>query len=674
MLNLCVFLDIMVKSRHFEEMLTGAFDGVLGLLVRVGRSLPVAVKMMIPKAWQNDKNMNPQRKALYEYCSALMEPWDGHLLMVGTLEPHCTETDCSQVGSMLLTVGGLCLDHEALKQQCSLARSLASGLRIKRLNSKKLWDLLIYLHGLALPSLGCQSIIPTAAVNHLTTATVTHHHSTVTMATKKGCDPNGIFSGMVFFLIDNGVQRRRLQIWKQKLTQMGAILEEEEQDTLSPKVTHLLATDSSSLQLKFSPKILRRFKGVILLYQWLEDSLKLGEKVNEESYRIQFNDNFADGPKSKSVDKRQKTSPTPNNSQSSKSTEKHESSSRINPIGALDASLPYHPPDLNANITQIFGKLINIYRALGDDRRSFSYYKAIPVIERLPFKIESVDQVKDLPAIGKSMQDHIHEIVTTGKLSKLEHFESDEKVRTISLFGEVWGVGPATALKLYERGHRNLDDLKNDATLTNSQQLGLKYFEDIRTRIPRDEVQEMERLLQRAAEDVLPGVSVVCGGSFRRGKATCGDMDIIITHPDGKSHIGFLTKYVKHLKDMNFLREDLVFSIHSEQGTNFGVDTYFGLCTYPGRELRHRIDLKVYPKDIYTFGLIHWTGNDVVNRRLRILAEHKGFRLDDTGLFPATHSSGGKKVSASTSLKFNSEKEVFEFLGFPWLEPHERNI
>ncbi|GKB76591.1 DNA polymerase lambda isoform X1 [Tanacetum coccineum] len=140
-------------------------------------------------------------------------------------------------------------------------------------------------------------------------------------------------------------------------------------------------------------------------------------------------------------------------------------------------------------------------------------------------------------------------------------------------------------------------------------------------------------------------------------------------------HIGFLPKYVNHLKDMNFLREDLVYSIHSEQGTDSGVDTYFGLCTYPGRELRHRIDLKVvYPKDIYPFGLIHWTGNDVVNRRLRILAESKGFRLDDNGLFPATQGSGGKRVSGSTSLKFNSEKEVFDFLGFPWLEPHERNI
>lgn len=45
--------------------------------------------------------------------------------------------------------------------------------------------------------------------------------------------------------------------------------------------------------------------------------------------------------------------------------------------------------------------------ALGDDRRSFSYYKAITVIEKLPFKIESAEQVKDLPGIGKSLQDHV---------------------------------------------------------------------------------------------------------------------------------------------------------------------------------------------------------------------------------------------------------------------------
>lgn len=59
----------------------GAFDGVLEFLLRAGRSLPEAMMMMIPEAWQNDKNMDPDRKAFYEYFSALMEPWDGPALI-----------------------------------------------------------------------------------------------------------------------------------------------------------------------------------------------------------------------------------------------------------------------------------------------------------------------------------------------------------------------------------------------------------------------------------------------------------------------------------------------------------------------------------------------------------------------------------------------------------------
>ncbi|XP_073306040.1 DNA polymerase lambda isoform X1 [Primulina huaijiensis] len=524
-------------------------------------------------------------------------------------------------------------------------------------------------------------------------------------------DPHGMFSQMAVFLIETGVKAAQLQIWKQKLMQMGAKIE----DRLSKKVTHIFAADFNSLRRKIDQERLNRFEGKIVNYQWLENSLKIGEKVPEDSYvlsagmggnvrsnnreenRMNVSPFREDNP---SQQKKLKTSVgSEESNEISENAHHHSSKSDIasgspgssrslspeltspmdydqnRDVFTSKASLLYNPPDLNKNITDIFKKLVDIYRALGDDRRSFSYHKAIPVIEKLPFRIESADQVKHQPGIGKSLQDHVQEIVNTGKLSKLEHFEKDEKVRTISLFGEVWGIGPTTASKLYEKGHRTLDDLRNEESLTNTQMIGLKYFDDIKTRIPRQEVQEMENLLQKVGEEISPGVEIVCGGSYRRGKASCGDLDIIVTHPDGKSHIGFLPKFVRRLKDINFLREDLVFSVHSDEGTDSGVDTYFGLCTYPGRELRHRIDFKVFPRDIYAFGLIAWTGNDVLNRRLRLLAETKGFKLDDTGLFPATQSSGGKRGSkGSASLKFATEKQVFDFLEFPWLEPYERNL
>ncbi|MBU3750213.1 MAG: glutamate synthase subunit alpha, partial [Mycobacterium sp.] len=53
------------------------FDEVLELLHLGGRSLPHAVLMMIPEAWERNENMDPARRAFYAYHAALMEPWDG---------------------------------------------------------------------------------------------------------------------------------------------------------------------------------------------------------------------------------------------------------------------------------------------------------------------------------------------------------------------------------------------------------------------------------------------------------------------------------------------------------------------------------------------------------------------------------------------------------------------
>jgi glutamate synthase (NADPH/NADH) large chain len=53
------------------------FDNALELLYLAGRTLPHAVAMMIPEAWENDRLMEEERRAFYQYHSALMEPWDG---------------------------------------------------------------------------------------------------------------------------------------------------------------------------------------------------------------------------------------------------------------------------------------------------------------------------------------------------------------------------------------------------------------------------------------------------------------------------------------------------------------------------------------------------------------------------------------------------------------------
>ena len=72
---------------------SASFDEVLELLHLGGRSLPHAVMMMIPEAWENNKTMSAEKRAFYRFHASLMEPWDG---------PACIAfTDGTLIGAVL---------------------------------------------------------------------------------------------------------------------------------------------------------------------------------------------------------------------------------------------------------------------------------------------------------------------------------------------------------------------------------------------------------------------------------------------------------------------------------------------------------------------------------------------------------------------------------------------
>jgi glutamate synthase (NADPH/NADH) large chain len=85
-------------SRLFPVCTPGAsdsasFDEVLELLHMGGRSLPHAVLMMVPEAWENATDMDPAKRAFYEFHASVMEAWDG---------PACvTFTDGTLIGAVL---------------------------------------------------------------------------------------------------------------------------------------------------------------------------------------------------------------------------------------------------------------------------------------------------------------------------------------------------------------------------------------------------------------------------------------------------------------------------------------------------------------------------------------------------------------------------------------------
>ena len=89
---------------------SGSFDEVLELLHLAGRTLPHAVMMMIPEAWENHAQMDPARRAFYEYHSTLMEPWDGPAAMSftdGTLIGSVQDRNGLRPGRYWVTEDGL---------------------------------------------------------------------------------------------------------------------------------------------------------------------------------------------------------------------------------------------------------------------------------------------------------------------------------------------------------------------------------------------------------------------------------------------------------------------------------------------------------------------------------------------------------------------------------------
>ena len=83
---------------------------MLELLTLTGRSLPHAIMMMVPEAYEKQADIDPKRRAFYEYHSMLMEPWDGPAALVftdGTLVGATLDRNGLRPGRCLVTDDGL---------------------------------------------------------------------------------------------------------------------------------------------------------------------------------------------------------------------------------------------------------------------------------------------------------------------------------------------------------------------------------------------------------------------------------------------------------------------------------------------------------------------------------------------------------------------------------------
>lgn len=113
---------------------------------------------------------------------------------------------------------------------------------------------------------------------------------------------------------------------------------------------------------------------------------------------------------------------------------------------------------------------------------------------------------------------------------------------------------------MYSKGIRTIEQLrkKQDKLLTDFQKIGLKYYDDFEERMPRSTATQITDIVKKAVKVVYANlVDIEACGSYRRGKPTCGDVDILITRKDDKPVSGMLEQLILRLEKEGFLKERL---------------------------------------------------------------------------------------------------------------------
>ena len=315
---------------------------------------------------------------------------------------------------------------------------------------------------------------------------------------------------------------------------------------------------------------------------------------------------------------------------------------------------------LNEDFIDILGELSDIMIRKGEPFRAKAYGNAMEEIIKYDQDILSIKQLENIKGIGKTILDKLNEYVKTGKIQLLEK----EKNNPINILTKVYGIGPKKAKQFVELGIESIDDLKNnnnneiEKMLTENIKTGLKYFDDIEKRIPRQEIEKYKLLLDEIFNEssALVNAKFDIVGSYRRGNKTSGDIDIIITNSKDDKQI------FKNVIDI-LIKKNIIIEILSR-----GNVKCLTICKIPN-EIPRRVDFLYSPPDEYYFALLYFTGSKVFNTLQRQKALDLGYTLNEHGLYEIHKGIKGNKVNQ----EFISEKSIFDFLKMDYCSPEKRN-
>ena len=287
-----------------------------------------------------------------------------------------------------------------------------------------------------------------------------------------------------------------------------------------------------------------------------------------------------------------------------------------------------------------------------------AYEKAALSIEALEEDIEEIyakngiKGLKQIPGVGASIAEKIEELIKTGNLQYYEELRNKVPVDFESLSG-IEGLGPKKIKVLWDKLKiKNMDDLEKAALehkisalphfkkKTEENMLkAIEFAKKSRGRYILGFTLPLVRSIEERLRKVPYVKKVVAAGSVRRMKETVGDVDFLVLTEDSSKVMEF------------FVSMPEVIQVIEKGKTKSAVKLKTGM----------NADIRTLPEQSFGAALQYFTGSRDHNIALRRIAQDKGWKLSEYGLFQKEEQIAGR-----------TEEEVYEKLGLPWISPELR--
>lgn len=316
---------------------------------------------------------------------------------------------------------------------------------------------------------------------------------------------------------------------------------------------------------------------------------------------------------------------------------------------------------LNNHFTQIK----QAYYAIGKNSEGKAISNYLAAIKYIT--LETVEEFKENAT--RSICEIIDRIVNGESIDVIiEEIASKEKIAAIKDMTRIHGFGPANCGILYDRGFRSAEHIiskKDNLILNPQQEIGIKYFHDFETKIPRHEIDAISKYVVSVILSVDPNHKCVVVGSYRRLKEQSGDIDILITNK--KNMLGQIVKKLDNFLVHNFT-PDFNTSVHGTYWSNYlpPIENE----KESSRCLR-KIDITYTEPERWGTALLHATGSSTYNAKLRKLAIDQGYSLSQHAIKKKTFNRETKQIDVK-EYKFNTEQAVYDFLRYPYVDPQRR--